>query len=274
MDYLEQVIPDVQIAVQPFAEPVSLAEIRLQTKQDEITTDDTLLASLLPVARNIVEVGTGANCLRNRVMMATTFDCFYNCFPACDTIQLPKVPLVSVVSITYVDNDGATQTLATSVYTVDTANGRVFLSYQQVWPSTRSIYRAVTVQIIAGLAASFTADAATDTLTVKGRTFTNGDRVRLMNSGSALPRPFSAKTDYFVIGASGSTFQLALTSGGSAIDITDSDISNGGINYVGSDLTAFETLRNAVKMAAEFLYRKPDGAMPVAVEALINAEHA
>ncbi len=51
-------------------------------------------------------------------------------------IELPFPPLQSVTSITYTDTDGATQTLATSVYGVSTNGlfGTVYLKDGQSWP--------------------------------------------------------------------------------------------------------------------------------------------
>lgn len=45
---------------------------------------------------------------------------------------------------------------------------------------------------------------------------TNGDRVKL--SGTAVPTGFTAGTTYFVVAASGRTFELSATSGGAAIN--------------------------------------------------------
>jgi uncharacterized phiE125 gp8 family phage protein len=69
-------------------------------------------------------------------------------------IELPMPVLQSVSSITYVDNDGVTQTLSTSVYDVDVDHfpGRVLLKYGQVWPVTRVQRNAVTITLVAGYA--------------------------------------------------------------------------------------------------------------------------
>ena len=70
--------------------------------------------------------------------------------------MVPKPPLQSITSITYVDEDGATQTLATSVYSVDAptgptcARGRIYPKYEQEWPTTRCEPGAVTVTFVAG----------------------------------------------------------------------------------------------------------------------------
>lgn len=60
-----------------------------------------------------------------------------------------------------------------------------------------------------------------DIIWAPGHSFTNGVQVVLWApAGTTLPAGLSADTPYFVISASGDSFQLSLTSGGSAIAIT------------------------------------------------------
>ena len=66
----------------------------------------------------------------------------------------------------------------------------------------------------------FTAVAATDVCTVTGRTFQNGDRMRLANTGGTLPAGLVADKNYYARDVSGATFKLAETLGGAAKDIT------------------------------------------------------
>jgi hypothetical protein len=65
----------------------------------------------------------------------------------------------------------------------------------------------------------FTAVASTEIFTAPGHTFANGDKV-VLKANSGLPAGVTAETIYFIIGVSGNTFQLSLTSGGAAINIT------------------------------------------------------
>jgi uncharacterized phiE125 gp8 family phage protein len=67
-------------------------------------------------------------------------------------IRLPKPPLISVDSVTYVDPDGATQTLDPSLYVVNTSElrGEITLAYGASWPSTRSQRHAVSVLFTCG----------------------------------------------------------------------------------------------------------------------------
>ena len=71
-----------------------------------------------------------------------------------------KTPLRSVTSITYVDDDGATQTLSSAIYqpvgvwseTNQTKVSGIVLAYDQDWPSIRLQKEAVTVTYVAGYA--------------------------------------------------------------------------------------------------------------------------
>lgn len=67
----------------------------------------------------------------------------------------------------------------------------------------------------------FSADPALDQFTAVGHPLANGEIVTLENSGGQLPDGLTKLTEYYVIGVSGSTFQLARTSGGGALDVLD-----------------------------------------------------
>jgi hypothetical protein len=64
--------------------------------------------------------------------------------------------------------------------------------------------------------------AAANTLTYTGiaAALPNGTLVRVSAGSGALPAELSADTDYWVVGATGNTIQLATSSGGSAIDLS------------------------------------------------------
>lgn len=63
-------------------------------------------------------------------------------------------------------------------------------------------------------------NTSTNYLTSVGHGLNNGDTLFLYSDG--FPAPFTSDTLYFVINKTTDTFQLSLTSGGSAIDITTS----------------------------------------------------
>lgn len=62
-------------------------------------------------------------------------------------------------------------------------------------------------------------DTVGNTLTSTGHALQNNVGCYAMSTG-ALPAPLSASTQYFITNVSGATFQLSLTSGGGAIDLT------------------------------------------------------
>lgn len=92
-----------------------------------------------------------------RALITQTWRLTLNCFPT--EILLPRPPVQSVSSITYVDDDGAAQTLSTSLYQtcLDSSPVRIVPAYNQTWPTIRNIPEAVKVTYIAGYG-----DAGTD----------------------------------------------------------------------------------------------------------------
>lgn len=133
-------------SVAPSIEPVSLDEAKLHAgiDGDEI---NSLVGNLwIPSARITAETATG------RQFINATWEWKLSHFPASGEFVVPKPPLSSITSIQYIDTAGATQTLATSVYDVDTTSepGRVALAYNQSWPATRGDINAVTVTFVAG----------------------------------------------------------------------------------------------------------------------------
>lgn len=291
----------IDVVIPAYAEPVDLVEMKNHLKVDlSETDDDALIRSQIVAARDLIQKSTGSNSSRQQVMAATTFDLtlvdwwtpWWVEYPSehawndnawfnragYSAILLPCIPLLSVTSITYVDANGATQTLSPSNYSVNLAEGKIYLAYNQTWPTLRYGWNdRITVRFVAGMAAPFTADKTADTITVSGRSFTVGDRVRVVNSGGALPLPLKVNTDYFVLAAG-----LSLTSGGPLVDITDV---GSGTQFIGGDLVGFETLRAAMKLLVGFWYenrsavdtgRQAVGAtvLPFAVEALVATVHA
>lgn len=70
-------------------------------------------------------------------------------------IYVPKPPLISVDSISYIDfASGATMVVSPSVYQVDARSspGRIKPAWLQVWPSTRFDWNAVIVKFTCGYA--------------------------------------------------------------------------------------------------------------------------
>lgn len=130
-------------------EPVSLTEARLHLRVDA-NEDSVLIESLIKAATNQAQIFT------HRQFINATWKLILDGFPT--EIVVPRPPLSSVTSIQYVDTAGATQTLATAGYQVDTDTepGRIREAYGQQWPSTRDEMGAVTVTYVAGYGATAT----------------------------------------------------------------------------------------------------------------------
>jgi uncharacterized phiE125 gp8 family phage protein len=130
----------------PTVEPISIAEAKDQCRID-ITDDDVLIGSLIVAARRVAEM------VLRRALITQTWDYVADAFPAGDRLVLPRAPLQSVTSITYVDSDDASDTVASGDYQVDTDSvpGRVVLKSGSTWPSvTLRVANGVTVRFVAG----------------------------------------------------------------------------------------------------------------------------
>ena len=129
--------------VAPTVEPLSTADAKTHLRVDH-SEEDGLIDDYVEAARRQVELFT------RRALVNTTFTLKLDAFPV--EIRTPRSPLSSVTSITHIDCDGNSQTVASSVYDVDTDTepGRIFLKFDQSWPDTRTINNAVTVTFVAG----------------------------------------------------------------------------------------------------------------------------
>lgn len=134
----------------PATEPVTLTEAKSHLRVDT-TDDDTLITELIKAARQVVENNTG------RSLVTQTWRLSLDAFPRnSEAIRLERGPLVSVQSLTYVDTNGTTQTMAASKYVVDTLHieGEVALAHGEAWPNTRGDRNAVLVNYTAGYGAA------------------------------------------------------------------------------------------------------------------------
>lgn len=129
------------VSVAPAVEPVSLDEAKVQCRIDS-TFDDDEITGMIIAARIQAELNL------NRYIITQTIDSYYDCFQS--FFELP--PLQSVSSITYLDSNGDSQTLATSQYVVDSKSipARITPAYGISWPSTYDQTNAVTIQFVGG----------------------------------------------------------------------------------------------------------------------------
>jgi uncharacterized phiE125 gp8 family phage protein len=130
----------------PLSAPVSLSEIKDHLRIIG-TGEDTYLSVLLNAATAAAEEIT------RRQLEPATYDLHLDAFPR-GAIEVPRPPLQSVESVTYVDTDGATQTFTD--FTTDTVKGRLVPAYGFTWPATRAVPNAVKVRFVAGYSAGQT----------------------------------------------------------------------------------------------------------------------
>lgn len=133
-----------RIVTAPVALPVTLQEIKDHCGIG-ISEDDALLLSLIAAAVGRVQDMTG------RQLVESMWDLFLDGFPSFE-ISIPGAPLQSVESISYVDEDGDTQSLDSAVYVVDTVStpGVVYPAFEQEWPEPRDQRNSVIVRYTAG----------------------------------------------------------------------------------------------------------------------------
>lgn len=131
------------VTVTPASEPITLAEAKAQCRVDG-SDSDTELTAMIAAARAFVEDYTGTKLVEQTVQLRC------RCFR--DLLDLPIAPLLSVTGIEYSDADGATQTLATTVYqaVLHGLEPHIRLKVNQSWPSLLNVSDAITVTAVAG----------------------------------------------------------------------------------------------------------------------------
>lgn len=114
------------------------------------TNSDDYIAALSSAVMTHLEAVTG------RAIGSRKYTWTLDSFPCSWVLYVPKPPLQSVTSITYIDTDGSTDTWGSTYYTVDTASvpARITPAYQETWPITRDVPNAVTIVFTAGYTSS------------------------------------------------------------------------------------------------------------------------
>lgn len=153
----------LELVTAPTVEPVTLAQARAWLRLRETGPEDEEIEDLITAARVLIEAEWSVR------LVNSTWRLTMEGFPGCGPIRIPIGPLVSVSSIQYVDGAGATQTLGSSHYTVDTSvnPGEITAAYGEAWPVTRCQPRAVLVTFVAGHGATAASVPRTLQLAVK-----------------------------------------------------------------------------------------------------------
>ncbi len=125
----------------PTIEPFTIQEAKDQIRsvQDH---ENGLVDAYIMAARQVCEEHLGRGLLTQSWTL--------NISDFVNTIPLPMAaPLASVTHVKYYDTNGVQQTLATSVYTVDTTSrpGRIALAADQSWPAVQSLRKVTRIEI-------------------------------------------------------------------------------------------------------------------------------
>lgn len=229
--------------------PIDLLEAKKNRRITLTDQDSELLAEIQAAVEQVETITRRQTMVTKRKLLLDRFPNefgFFGFYPVShgtllpseiyrNAIRVPNPPLLDILSITYVDTMGATQTMnvATDVIIDMTSEpARIIPAYGTMWPQTQHITNAVEIEYLCGHAVKLTADATADTITPVGiaQTFALNDIIRFSNSGGALPAGLTPDTDYYVLAPTLNVFQVSLTMGGSAVDITDTGT---GTSYIG-----------------------------------------
>ncbi|MBB4185829.1 putative phiE125 gp8 family phage protein [Sinorhizobium terangae] len=173
----------VSVSTKPGGELISIAKLKSRLRID-VADDDEMLGDMLKGAIARIDGPNGIGV----AMLKQTWRKSMDCFPSC--IMLPGAPIKGVTSITYVNNDGVTQTLAADKYRVDLNKEpvRVEPAYGLSWPSSRDVIGAVTVEYEVGenSAADVHADLIDAVCLIVGHRYANREAVS-EDAAHALP---------------------------------------------------------------------------------------
>lgn len=196
----------IKVYTAPSSEPVSLAEAKLHCRID-IDDDDDFISSLITAARSYCETFTRRAFVTQTLEITldnypdlTRFRNFEGGYPtrlsycydfARSTILLPRNPIQSVSSITYLDGDGVSTVLSASNYRVDIVSepARVTPAYSLAWPTTQWVTNAITIRYIAGYgaASAVPAELKAAIKLLVGHWYENRESVNIGNIVTEMP---------------------------------------------------------------------------------------
>ena len=139
----------LELVTAPTEEPVNNAEAREYLRIDDPYTDENLLRRFIVAARQQTEQFT------NRALITQTWDWKLDDWWH-GNLLIPKAPLQSVTSISYLDSAGDSQTWASRNYVVDTPDGdaavkgRIGLATGVTFPVLENVISPVTIRFVAG----------------------------------------------------------------------------------------------------------------------------
>ena len=131
----------------PILEPLTLAEVKEHCRVDT-SNDDAFLQRAIKSAREVIEGPHGAGI----VMIASQWQMRLDCLMP--EIWIPTGPVISIDTVSYVDEAGALQTLAAEGYQwrKGSFEARIQPAYGRSWPTVRRVFDSVRVTFTAGYA--------------------------------------------------------------------------------------------------------------------------
>lgn len=123
------------------------------------------------------------------------------------------------VSVSWASPASGNTVLASQPSAFD-VTGSQTIEYVGFWSALTSGTFAGMGPVGAGTIYAFTAATSGNLFTAPGSSYSNGQTVVLFDgAGATIPSNFTVGTVYYIISASGATFELSATSGGSAITV-------------------------------------------------------
>ena len=131
--------------------PITVADMKTALRIDGTERDAEITWALHGAAAIASHEG-------GKQIMRQTYELTLDAFP--DAIELTRVPVASITSVTYADSAGVQTVLSSALYALDDAddNGWAYVvpAYGESWPATRAEINAVKVRYVAGYAATST----------------------------------------------------------------------------------------------------------------------
>lgn len=151
-------VPSIKLIAPPESEQWTLAAARLECRIDADEEDcppshplDPLILEKIAAAREYCEEYLGRALVPQTIEVA--LDAFYGSDQQSDAaIELPMPPVLSIVSVKYIDADGAEQTMSEADYRLDNYQepGWLLPAYGGTWPTARGVSNAVKVRMMVG----------------------------------------------------------------------------------------------------------------------------
>lgn len=183
------VVWSIDLSSGPASEPVTTADAKDQCEiASSVTAHDAKLDRYIAAARQQYEDDTDEILINQTWTMSGAY------FPSVDTdlIALPLRPVSSISSITYYDTDDAQQTLATSVYGLDTARNAIYLKNDQDWPDVNGQHNGIVITFVVGHGA----DATSVPETAKQAILLQVCRWFIQDRGDEMPIAQGSQTAY------------------------------------------------------------------------------